>query len=121
GYYFFPFLNIWKPYQAMREIWCASASPHHWQKQMRPSLVPIWWTLWLASNMIGNLEFRLSLNAKGLNQLITSNGVALASDCIEIVLDVLFIILIREIYRMQMEAHSRPSVPDLRDAVTVPS
>lgn len=29
GYYFIPFLNLWRPYQAMKEIWKASKTPHH--------------------------------------------------------------------------------------------
>ncbi len=27
GYYFIPFLNLWRPYQAMKEIWKASKNP----------------------------------------------------------------------------------------------
>lgn len=30
GYYFIPFLNLWRPYQAMKEIWKASKNPTSW-------------------------------------------------------------------------------------------
>src|SRR5215831_8155859 len=31
GWYFIPIFNLWKPYQAMKEIWKASADPRNWQ------------------------------------------------------------------------------------------
>ena len=33
GWYFIPFSNLWKPYQAMKEIWKASRNPEDWQIQ----------------------------------------------------------------------------------------
>lgn len=31
GFYFIPILALWKPYQAMKEIWKASHNPQNWQ------------------------------------------------------------------------------------------
>ena len=42
GWYFVPIANLWKPYQAMREIWQASVSPSAWKRQQIPLLLP-WW------------------------------------------------------------------------------
>ncbi len=31
GIYFIPIVSLWKPYQAMKEIWQASQNPNNWQ------------------------------------------------------------------------------------------
>ena len=31
GFYFIPIVSLWKPYQAMKEIWQASQNPNNWQ------------------------------------------------------------------------------------------
>jgi hypothetical protein len=41
GWYFIPIFNLWKPYQAMKEIWKASADPGNWQAQPRSALLPV--------------------------------------------------------------------------------
>ena len=33
GFYFIPIVSLWKPYQAMKEIWQASQTPNNWQIQ----------------------------------------------------------------------------------------
>ena len=47
GWYFIPIANLWKPYQAMKEIWKASSNPQSWKSQSRSSLLPWWWFLWI--------------------------------------------------------------------------
>lgn len=37
GWYFIPIALIWKPYQAMKEIWKASSNPDHWEGILTPS------------------------------------------------------------------------------------
>ena len=104
GWYFIPFANLWKPYQAMKEIWQASASPEHWESEDRSWLLPLWWTLWIVSNLLSNAAFRLALrDDPSLDQLITANGVTLVSDLMEIPLAVVLLVLIHRIHRMQME------------------
>src|SRR5262245_36858492 len=72
GWYFIPIANLWKPYQAMREIWQASAAPASWQHQPRGSILPLWWTFFLLSNFIANVSFRLSMRASSTSELILS-------------------------------------------------
>ena len=42
GWYFIPICCLWKPYQAMREIWKASKDPKQWQDQPTAPLLR-WW------------------------------------------------------------------------------
>ncbi|HEU5116180.1 MAG TPA: DUF4328 domain-containing protein, partial [Isosphaeraceae bacterium] len=49
GYYFVPFVNLVRPYQAMKEIWQISHGPSHWQANPGSALLGWWWALWLIS------------------------------------------------------------------------
>jgi uncharacterized protein DUF4328 len=102
GWYFIPIANLWKPYQAMREIWQASANPALWQHQPRGSILPLWWTFFLLSNFLGNASFRLSLRANTLPDLIVAGAVQAANDVADIVSTAIALVLVTQIFRMQM-------------------
>lgn len=60
GWYFVPFMNLVRPYQGMREIWLASHFRGNWHGEPAPGLLGWWWGLWLVTNILGNIVFRLS-------------------------------------------------------------
>ena len=46
GWNFIPIANLWKPYQAMREIWQASADPLHCStRSQRPATSSLFWIM----------------------------------------------------------------------------
>ena len=53
GSYFIPFVNLVRPYQAMREIDSASLGA-----ASTDSMVGLWWGTWIAGNILGNIGFR---------------------------------------------------------------
>jgi hypothetical protein len=65
GWYFIPFANLVKPFQAMREIWQASQAPQFedWRQAPSSALLPFWWFLWIANGILGQVALRLSLQA----------------------------------------------------------
>ena len=101
GWYFIPFANLFKPYQAMKEIWKASANPQDYSAAEVPALLPCWWTLWIVSNFLGNASFRLTLRADTLDSLLVANVVTLISDAIDIPLILLFFLIIHRVAAMQ--------------------
>jgi hypothetical protein len=101
GWYFVPIANLWKPYQAMKEIWKASANPHSWPTQTTPPLLSTWWTLWIASNVLSNLAVRMWMRADTAGEVIASDVVTLISDLFDIPLCLVAIRLVREIIRLQ--------------------
>ena len=109
GYYFVPFLNFYKPYRAMKEIWKTSKDPKNWEMVKTPSLFPQWWTLWLIAGFLGNLSFRLTMRAEELNELFVSSSVTLASDLVEIPLALIAIKLVGSIFDMQNEKYITPT------------
>ena len=102
GWYFIPIANLWKPYQAMKEIWKASSSPQSWKTLSASSLLPWWWFFWIVSNMFANTSFRLAMRAEETNALIVVNVVTQLSDVTGIPLSLIVISIISKIYEMQM-------------------
>lgn len=71
GYYFIPFINLVRPYAAMKELWCASVDPRHAATQFAPPLLPAWWALWIFNGILGQIIWRMSMNAEDLDSLKT--------------------------------------------------
>ena len=67
GWYFIPFANLVKPYQAMLEIWKGSdptvpPNDPDARKAAPIGLIPrFWWAFWIISNIAGNFAGRASM------------------------------------------------------------
>jgi hypothetical protein len=64
-WWFVPFVNLFKPYQAVRELHYQSAPDEPgqstWPRRF-PALFPLWWGAWLLSNMTGNIALPASFS-----------------------------------------------------------
>jgi hypothetical protein len=119
GYYFIPFLMLWKPYQAMKEIWQASRNPAEWERQPVPIVLPVWWTVLLVGGLLANVEFRLSLRAETLQELINANLVARIATVLDLLLAVAFLIIVRNVQHMQSQHPvTSDTLPKQGDTVT---
>ena len=119
GWYFIPIANLWKPYQAMSEIWRASKNPQNPEAESVPSLLPLWWFAWIVSNILGRASFKLAF-AKDISSLITGSIVSIISDAFEIPVCFIGLALIGGIYQMQMShfrGGSEVSAPVTPDAI----
>lgn len=101
GYYFIPILTLWKPYQAMKEIWKASKNPSNWNSQSVSRLLPIWWSIWIISNILKWAIFRLSMRAEELNELINLNIITQVSNTLDIALALVLLAMVSNIHNMQ--------------------
>ena len=101
GWYFIPIFSLWKPYQAMREIWTASYNPNNWQLTKRSNILPWWWFFWLIASFLGNISFRMAMDADEIDELINSALITYASDISSIPLAYVTLVLISSIYRAQ--------------------
>ena len=54
AWYFIPLANLWKPYQAMKEISRALDTGEFQDRRQsrRPTVLPIWWIFWVAYNHV---------------------------------------------------------------------
>lgn len=110
GYYFIPILNCYRPYQAMKEIWRVSKDPSNWQKERGSALLGWWFGLWLISNFIGQLNFRMSMKANTVSSLKASTTVSIISGVIDIPLCIVAVSLISAIF-LNQERLVRKSTP----------
>ena len=102
GWYFVPIATLWKPYQAMKEIWRASHSPSDWNNASTSSILPWWWFLWLVNSFLGQAVLRMSQSAEEIDELINANLVYQASDIVSIPLAHVTLALVKNIYKAQM-------------------
>ena len=102
GWYFIPFANLWKPYQAMKEIWLASSNPQSWKNQPVAPLLRWWWFFWIVSSLLGNAPFRVAMRAEGLDELMTANLITQMSDLAGIPLSIIVLVMVTRVHQMQM-------------------
>lgn len=106
-WYFIPFANLWKPFAAMREIWKASVSPQDAEKgRTHPALV-LWWVLWLAVGVLSWAAIRTGVSVINTQDEIDNNIAMIASDGANIVLHLVFLFVVRRLYRVQYDAQAR--------------
>lgn len=117
GWFFIPIANLWKPYQAMREIWKASAAPAHWQDQPRGDILPWWWALFLIDNFLNQAALRLAMRAETLPQITAASTMSSISDAVDIVAALIALTLVGQIYRMQMAHRASPAPVEAPAAV----
>lgn len=84
GWYFVPVANLWKPYQAMAEIWRISCAPDRWRSAETPAAMKGWWAAWLATNIISNVSNQMANTA-------TTDQAFIASDVAVIVVSLISI------------------------------
>ena len=95
GWYFIPIANLFKPYQAMKEIWTVA----HKGTPGGVSILGWWWFLWIVSNVLSRLTLKLALRAED-TQSYTNSAIADAvSDGIDIILNVVALVLVTVIAR----------------------
>lgn len=101
GWYAIPFGNLFKPFQAMQDIWRASVSAAQWRQVATPGWLRIWWGCWLASNIIGQASLRLTLRSDGIDDLLTANAVSMIDGGVDIVLCAMFALVVARVTAAQ--------------------
>ena len=91
-WYIVPFASFFKPYEAMSEIWQASAAPG---EDAKGRLLNWWWGMFLLSSLFAGVSARIS-GADG----IPLNVIA---DLLAIVSSVIVIVMARRLSRMQID------------------
>ena len=114
GFFFVPFFNLVRPFQAMRAAWHGSDpsrmgldfTSHRTDFGSRlgtPALVEWWWALFLISNFIVNAAGRLLLSQKTATGLQSGSSLMVLSDLLEIPSALVAIRLVGHLTRWQVE------------------
>jgi Domain of unknown function (DUF4328) len=107
GVFFIPVLNLWAPYQAMRDLAKASREPRTWHLEDTPVLIIIWWILWLLTQFIGNGRLSSITSAHTIDQLEFVTVLEIASGVLSVPLCLLACYIVRRIWRDQSESHGQ--------------
>ncbi len=125
GWFFFPILSLFRPFQAVAEIWKASYpevdSPTgtEWKANPVSPLLGFWWAAWLAGNFLGAIASSMT-TLNDLDVSITLTWLVLVSDIINIVAAALLIIIIRTITSWQQEKIDRLTLYEAPTVAIVP-
>lgn len=104
GWHFIPIMNLWKPFQAMVEIWAAGVGGVGWHSHEPPPIFRVWWALWLASWLFDRYAARTFDRAETAEELMYVSVLWIVSGVLGILLSISLIGVISEI----LDRHSRP-------------
>lgn len=68
GWFFIPIANLFKPFQAMRELWTASHAEPDGFAAPAPHELAVWWGTFIVGNMFMNISSRFEEGAAGAQQ-----------------------------------------------------
>ena len=110
GGWFVPFLNLWRPYQVMCEIWKAS-SPNSrdgddeaWRRESTSALLGWWWAAWILSGIVGWVLLRTFFSDPEDLEMLQARSIGyLVGDGIDIVAAILAILIVSRITGRQEE------------------
>ena len=109
GAWFVPVLNLWRPKQIADEIWRGSdpaSSPAEGgalHRSRGAALVTVWWALWLAASIGGNIAARALFSADTLDDYRYSAWVDIGVSLLDIAAAALAIAVVRRITARQLE------------------
>lgn len=119
GYFFIPILNLFRPVQAMQEIWKASAPDsldgHAWQHQPGAARIGFWWACWLISTFVGNIAAPMELSARDVETFRGGVVLSMVSTVFSILAGLLSIAVIRGITIRQRRKYERLRSADAND------
>jgi hypothetical protein len=102
GWYFIPIANLFKPFQAMRELWRASHGEAHPFDGPAPSAVTAWWTCWIVGNILSSVGDRLLTMSEGdATGLTAGHALGAAGTALHVAAALLLAKLIRAITSAQ--------------------
>ncbi len=97
--FFIPLFNLWRPYQAVRELWDSSAPADN--AGQTSNVVAVWWSAWLAAQFIGRAGERMLRPDAGEHLLVPGLAAVTISQLIWIAAAALAINVIRGVEHRQ--------------------
>jgi hypothetical protein len=101
GWFFIPFANLVQPYKVMKEIWQVSLDPADWRNQRGSALIGLWWGLWLACGLTGQVEAVLAKQVTSPESLRVATIAMLAGSLAKIAVTIVVAVLVHSIHRQQ--------------------
>ena len=122
GCWFVPILNLFRPYQVVREAWlasnpeCAGEANPGWRGGPTSPLLKFWWAAFILMR-VGDGVGRLFLKNHGIRETRTASYILAARGAVCIIAGVLAILVVRAIDRRQQEAYAKITDPQFMPPV----
>lgn len=111
GSWFVPIIGLFRPYKIMKEIYEENLTILYRKDidtNISTQFLGWWWFLWIASGVLGQISFRLTLHADDLNKLVTSTTVEIASNIIAIPLAIIAVKVVKDASTLETEVDLAP-------------
>ena len=102
-WFFVPVMGLWKPYQAMLQIWKASIEPVNWKSAKGHPVVGIWWGFWMATVFIGFVSLAMAHRASDISSAVEANLIEMTSDFMTVLSTLAMLMLIKRIHQAQLK------------------
>ena len=98
--FFIPIISLYRPMRIMKEIWMKTQLAiryldSNYISRKNVSLIGIWWTLFIATNILGNYTFRKSLRSETIEEFISVSQIQIFSDFLQIIEAFLVILIVK--------------------------
>jgi len=105
-WYFVPIATLWKPYGAMRSIWQEFANQAGKDADTGKGLLVPWWTLWIISNFLNQIGFRMSMRTNDADGLRAADKFDIFTMPFDIASLLVYISLVKGLTELQREAEA---------------
>lgn len=120
GAWFVPFMNLYRPFQIMIELYNRS---YHYLHEDDPGhgytvstrWVGWWWGLWITSGIVGQIVFRYSLHAKTIDTLMAADYLSIAATILDIPLAIVTVKVIKDYYSLERAMDEKIKLKALRE------
>ena len=114
GWWFIPIASLWKPFDAMREIWKASdpdtvgaSASKPWMASLVPATLPVWWAVYILNGFVAMGIALSNLDFSGRRAAVTQGPANFLTHGVLGVAAVLLIIIMRQLAQRQEASWQR--------------
>jgi hypothetical protein len=116
GCWFIPILNLFRPFQAAREIVVYSNPGYAGDKLASdvgaPDLLKLWWATWIIGNVLARVAMKVTESAEDASALVAARSIHALDDIILLSAAILAIFIVRRATRDQEERALRLNNPN---------
>ena len=107
GWWFIPIMQVWRPYQVVKEIWNGSDPYYVGERARNWKEAPVWgwlgwwWAIWIIASIAGTVSARETWSAETLEEIREAHGAVYFAEFTFIAVSVLAIFLVKVISNRQ--------------------
>lgn len=114
GAWFVPFLNLFRPYQIMKELYRESsklleAHGNDFRNSLNLNFVNLWWGMWVITNFISSGTTRRALRAETIDDFIQSTSIEMFASGVSIPMTLLAIKVVYDYSNIEPMLYQLPT------------